>query len=103
MDTKEIKLKYPIPIPQEGGGTIQCSILTLSRLKAKHLKLLPKGFLASKGEIEPEELMPLIAGLSNIPESAIDEIDVIEDLPLISEALESFLGESQKIGEKSSG
>lgn len=102
MDSKEIKLKYPIPVPKEGGGDILCNIITLGRLKAKHLKLLPEGFMEEEGKISPHEVIPLIAGLADIPESAADEIDMI-DIIIIAEELENFLSMSLENGESSSG
>lgn len=99
MDEKVVKLKYSIPIPKEGGGTVNVNELTLGRLKAKHFKLLPKDFMANEGQIEPAALIPLLAGIADIPESAADEID-IEDLMEVAESLQSFLGEFLGTGKK---
>lgn len=96
---KVVQLKYSIPIPKQGGGTINVFELNLSRLKAKHLKALPKGFTGKAGEVEPAELIPLIAAIADVPESSIDEMD-LEDLMKFAEDLESFLEESLVIGKK---
>lgn len=97
MDVKTIELKYPIPVEKEGGGTVDVSVLKLGRLKAKHLRVLPKGFAAQEGNVEPAELIPLIAAIADIPESSADEMDV-EDLIVFAEALEDFLGKSLMTG-----
>ena len=99
MEEKIVKLKYSIPIPKEGGGVVNTNELKLGRLKAKHLRLLPDNFMETEGELNPGDVIPLIAGLANIPESAADEIDMA-DLEGVAEALQSFLGESLKTGEK---
>ena len=100
MDTKPIELKYPIPVKLENGTETEVNVLQLQRLKAKHLKLLPKGFGIGEGKIEPSEIIPLIAGLANISMESAGEIDVVEDLTAIAEELESFLLQSQEDGKK---
>ena len=99
MDEKIVKLKYSIPIPKEGGGTVNTNELRLGRLKAKHLRLLPKDFAEKEGKLEASAIIPLIAGLANISESSADEID-IEDLMKIADDLESFLEGFLEDGEK---
>ena len=99
METKPIKLKYSIPILKEGGGTSTTNEIIIGRLKAKHLKLLPKDFADNEGKLSPAEIIPLIAGLANISMGSADEID-LEDLETIAEGLESFLSASLKTGEK---
>jgi len=98
-DYKTIILKYPIPVPKEGGGTVEVSTLKLGRLKAKHLKALPKAFAEREGQVEPSELIPLIAAITEVPESSIDEMDM-EDLMTFAENLEDFLGGSLATGKK---
>ena len=101
-DTNEkiIELKFPIPVPKEGGGIVQVSQLKIGRFKTKHLKALPKRFGSEDGEeVEPAELIPLIAAITELPESSVDEID-LEDLLKISEDLEKFLAESLQTGKK---
>ena len=86
-----IKLNHSIPIPTE-SGTVQCNEIELGRLKTKHLKLLPKGFtkMADKGEIEPTALLPIIAGVTGLPEESVDEID-FEDLFIIADKINELL------------
>ena len=96
---KIVKLKWPIPIPQKDSNPIMTNELRIGRFKAKHFKLLPKGFAEDGGNISPEDIIPLIAGLANIPESAADELDM-EDIPEVAEALQSFLLASQATGKK---
>ncbi len=99
MDEKIIKLKFSIQVPQEDGSTIDVSQLRIGRLKAKHLKALPKGFVAREGEIEPAELIPLIASIADIPESSAEEMD-LEDLLVFAEELEDFLESALQTGKK---
>jgi len=99
MEKKIVKLKYSIPIPQENGEFISTNELKFGRLKAKHLKLLPTNFMENEGQLSPADILPLIAGLAEIPESAADEID-ISDLAEVAESLQGFLGESLEIGKK---
>ncbi len=97
MEKNEIKLKYPITV----NGTAGVSILTMSRLKTKHLKLFPEDFLKAIGGAESErqeitlaiipKLIPLIASLLGMTEEDADEIDVT-DLMAISERMGRLLG-----------
>ena len=95
-----VELKHPIPVKKEGGGTVEVSKLTFGRVKLKHLRLLPDTFY-EEGKLVPTEMIPLIAGLADIPNESADEID-LEDLVTIGEKLESFFGKSLEIGKKSS-
>lgn len=101
-DTKVINLKHAIPNPNLEEEWI--TSLTLGRLKAKHLKLLPKEFFEGDEEgekrLSPTVLVPLVAALANITEDQSGEIDLIDDLPVIGEALQDFLQKSLEIGKK---
>ena len=99
MQEKIVKLKHSIPIPQKNGEDLTTNELKLGRLKAKHLRLLPSDFIENAGDLSPADILPLIAGLANLPETSIDEID-LEDLTGVAEALQVFLGESLEIGKK---
>ena len=99
MQEKIVKLKHSIPIPQKNGEDLTTNELKLGRLKAKHLRLLPSDFIENAGELSPADILPLIAGLANLPETSIDEID-LEDLTGVAEALQVFLEESLEIGKK---
>ena len=96
---KELTLKYSIPIPTEGGGVAEVNKLKMGRLKLKHLRLLPENFVEKEGKIEPKAMIPLIAGIMDIPEEAAGEID-FEDIDDIANALLSFLAESPLTGKK---
>jgi hypothetical protein len=96
---KTITLKYPIPVPKDGGGMVDVSTLRVGRLKAKHLRALPPSFTERKGEVEPAELIPLIAALVELPECSIDEMD-ISDLEVFAGELENFLEGSLVTGKK---
>jgi len=60
---------------------------------------LPSNFIENAGDLSPADILPLIAGLANLPETSIDEID-LEDLTGVAEALQVFLEESLEIGKK---
>lgn len=106
--SKKIELIHSIPVPvgnkEEGTQKImQVSVITLIRLKAKHLKLLPKDFKTRAEEMEAHELLPLLAGLSELPLESIEEIDAIDDLPKVAQELTNFLDQSPVTGKKVSG
>jgi hypothetical protein len=104
---KTIKLEYPLmvmdPDAPEGERMKEVRELTLGRLKAKHLRLMPESMFDDGGEsVKPHDVMPLIAGLANIPLETVEEMDVA-DLMKVGEALGSFLSDSLQTGKKSSG
>ena len=102
----EFVLEYPIPLKDKRNGNItQVKALYLSRIKAKHMRLFPKEMLLGKSEnMSPVEMIPLIAGLSDLPVRCIDELD-FSDLMKLAEVLEKLLGEfgSPETGSKNSG
>lgn len=93
MTEQKITLKYPITV--NGKETVD---LTVSRLKTKHLKLLPKEFLRKIGgskqkltlEILPE-MIALFAALLGITEEEAGEIG-IDDLMSVADAVGNLLG-----------
>ena len=101
-----VKLTYPIPVPKEGGGTVMVNSLSFGRVKAKHLKLLPKSLFREGGvdNMAPHEMFPLIAALAGVPKKSIEEID-IDDLDPIIEGAIKLMGkfQSQTNGKKLSG
>jgi len=94
-----VELKHSIPIKKADGGTVEVSQLKMGRLKLKHLRLLPKDFTEKEGKVAPAELIPLIAGVADIPIESADEID-IEDIEAIVEGLMSFLADFLQTGKK---
>lgn len=94
MENK-IKLEHPIIVKTDNGSDISCNEISLGRFKVKHLKLLPKDFASKskKGDVEVSVLIPLIAGLTNLKEEEVDEID-IEDLYKIVDQLQDFFGDT---------
>lgn len=105
-ENKIIKLKYPVPLKTKKDGVdvdIKVYEIVLGRIKAKHLKLLPKGAFDNDEDINlnPNEMLPLIAGMSNLPLETVEEIDA-EDLGEIGEALSDFLSQSLGTGKTSS-
>lgn len=93
-ETKKIKLQYPVTIKQEDGSKQTYEEITISRLKNRHLKMLPKNFMDSGGKITPDKLSKIISVIANVPEDVAEEIDV-EDTWRIIEQLESFFGVTQ--------
>jgi len=93
----KIKLEYPIPV-ESNGGLVEVSSITLKRLKAKHFKKLPKAMFDGDGtNISPDEMIPLIAVLSDLEESSIEEMDAV-DLIKIGGKVGDFLSESLQTG-----
>ena len=98
-----VDLKYPIP----NGGEGMIHQLTFGRLKAKHLKAMPKEMMAAAAEgesmsITAAEMVPIIAAVAELTEEQAGEID-IEDLPAVAEVIADFFEQYQGIGLESSG
>lgn len=90
---KIVELKYPIVVDGKPVNELR-----FGRMKAKHIKLLPKEFYENEGKgINPSMVIILVAALCNIPESAADDID-IDDLANVGEALSTFLEKSLQTG-----
>lgn len=104
MDKKRIELKHPIKIPDANGNDIETNVLSLGSFKAKHLKLLPKGLYGKNKNvtINPYDMIPIIAGLAEIPVKSAEEL-YIGDLIHIVEEMEDFLGGFLETGNKFSG
>jgi hypothetical protein len=102
MKEKIVKLKYSIPYEVD-SKTINLSEITLRRMKAKDFKHLPKSLMRNEGKgIAAQDMLPLIAAISDLPLKTIEELD-IEDMINISKELEDFLAVSPESGEKLSG
>lgn len=93
MNKKTIKLEYSIPIKSEDGKEIQCSEISIGRVKAKHLKILPPEIFEEGVKISPAKVVDLIAVLADIPEESAGEIDIV-DLHKVAEELGDFLEKS---------
>lgn len=104
MDEKIIKLRRSIPV--KNNGIVQhVNEIKLGRFKVKHLKHIPKYLLEEDGkktDINPEDMIPLIAGLSDLSESAIGEIDLLDDFNNVMEGFTDFFDKylSQETGQK---
>ena len=87
MADKTLQLKYPVK--HDGKEYTE---LTFGRLKLKHLKILPTDFADkwANGEIEFQAIIPLLAGICNVPEEVIEEIDVESDMDVIAEGIKGF-------------
>ena len=103
MEDKKItiKLTYPIKVKSDNGQELEIDEIKIGRLKTGHLRALPEGFTkkALGNDIDPVDLIPLVAKISGLSEESVDEIDV-EDLFKIVEKLEVFLGTSRTRGKK---
>lgn len=94
-------LKYPILLKSGDGVETSVTEVTLGRMKAKHIKLLPPGFGDAATPIEPAVMLPLVAALSNLSIEIVEELDM-EDLLTLVEGIGDFLGanRSPQIGSK---
>jgi hypothetical protein len=90
----DIKLDYPIEVKSNNGQKVEMTSLRLGRLKAKHLKLLPKGLTKENAKVEGKDLIPIIAGLANITVTEAGELDMV-DLEKIAEKFEDITGKPQ--------
>ena len=100
----KIKLQYPIFIPGKDDKKIEINTITLGILKAKHLDAVPQSIFdmgeADEFKIKPQELLPLIAALADIPIESAQEI-AVKDLLKVGAELGNFLSDSlsQETGE----
>ena len=90
-----IELKIPIVIKNGKGTEKQINKIVLGRMKAKHLRLLPKNMVDEKGKnnIAPKDMLPIIGGLSGLSKSEVDEIDFV-DLMTIADEIMNIMGEA---------
>ena len=102
-EKKTITLKHSIPVPRgDGESDVMTNEITIGKMKVKHLKLMPKESLSGDStELDPMVLTKLLAGLADIPESAIDEMHV-DDFVEVSKQLVDFMGDFLQTGETSS-
>ena len=89
-----IKLDYPIPA-KIAGTEEDVSELVFGRLKAKHFKYFPKEMLnpeegAADKKYDPQEILPIVAGLTGLSEEAIGEIDLEEDFEKVMQGFTDF-------------
>ena len=90
-----VDLQYPIPVEGKDGKMIETTALTLTRIKAKHIKLLPESVFDpdTAANIRPTEMIPLIAGLAGISVESAEEIDLADLIKIGGEILPAFLSE----------
>lgn len=97
---RTVQLVYPI-IVEENGEEIKIKKITLRRLKLKHLKAIPKSLLEDTGEekkeVDPIDMIPIIAIATGLTEDQAGEID-LDDLVNVSEEVSYFLKESLQTG-----
>ena len=87
----EVKLETPIMVPGPGGKDIEMSKLQFpEKLTAAHVKHFPKAFVNGGSEIAPDEFVPFMAGLLELPPYVIDTID-FKDCLTIMGSLPGFL------------
>lgn len=85
-----VELEYPVVTKSAEGGEITISKITIGRMKAKHLKLLPSDIIKSKGNMDPAKMLPLIAAMAELSEEVIGEIDMNDVIKIVG-VMESFL------------
>lgn len=95
MDVKTITLAYPITV---GGETI--TEVIFRRPKAKDMRLIAR-VEALRGDIEKgtgqgaeaeaEAALLLIRAVSGLSEAEVEELDLFDDIPTLSEEAGSFL------------
>ncbi len=93
----KIDLQYPITTIKDGKEYNIVSV-EIGRLKAKHLKFLPKD------ADDIHSYIPLIANIANMEEGEAEELDVV-DLTTIAQELTQYLGKKKprRRGRKPSG
>lgn len=103
MDEKIITLKYPITTKDDKGNNVKLETIKVGRIKTKHLKMLPKSFMGEALKAQKEgntdnvnieiiDFLPLIAGITNLSENIIDELDFV-DLQEILQEVTDLVGE----------
>ena len=97
MSSTTVTLKYPVDIVSATGVKTTLTSVTLRRIKAKDLKFMP-----ADGDKSPAKMLPLIASLTGLDISTVEEID-LEDMNLIAESLVGFSTAFLKTGNLSSG
>jgi hypothetical protein len=102
---KNIELKYPIEIIV-GGKKTEIRFLTPSRLKMKHIELLPKSLMEksengnlsfSTTDMIPifNDLVPFLAAIFNVQIEEIKDID-FEDIENVLMALDEVFPKDEK-------
>ncbi len=92
-------LKYPLKEKNEQGQEVELKDIIIHRMKVKHLKLIPKEiyevreYKRKKSTINPDKLLPLIAALTGLTEKQLDEIDLVDLLPITDEVM-AIVGEA---------
>ena len=102
VHNKVIMLEWPFEVVDDKGEKKTIDRVILSRLKSKHLEVIPASLMKGKGKsVDPKEVLPLVAALCDLTKDQAGEID-FEDLVKIVEALEDFLADatSLKTGKK---
>lgn len=94
----EYTLKYPIELKTDKENEVTLiKTLKFTRLKTKHLKLLPESLFEKGGaELKVNEVIPLIGGLANISDEIMGEVDLIDLTSITKEILPTFLSNYQQ-------
>ena len=95
-----IKLKYPIEFKDEEGERVKITELEFGRMKAKHLRALPKEFFEAEGNVNTSVIVDIIQVISGISPEAAGELD-LDDIKTIGDNFENFFGEYLPAGETS--
>jgi hypothetical protein len=78
-----VPLTYPIMI-EEGGKQVQVYQLEITRLKVKHLRMLPSSFFDDTiTEMPPSDARLVVIAFTNLPAEKADEIDLKDAATII--------------------
>lgn len=79
-----INLKTPIMVPGPNGKDMEIDKLQFpSKLCAGHIKYFPKAFVNGGSEVQPDEVVPFLSGILEIPEHYLDQIDFVDTIAII--------------------
>lgn len=92
VEPTKVKLSVPISVAVDGGGNAAIiSEITIGRIKAKHMELIPQAVFDGR-TINPAKAFPLLAALTGMSVETLGEMDFV-DLTEIMGVAFSQLGE----------
>ena len=90
MEVKLIQLRCPL----DNNG-VMVKEIAITGIKAKHFKNIPDG--AFEKIKNPAAFIPIVANVTGLPESVVDEMDIADLLEVIA-AISDFLPGSPQTG-----
>lgn len=89
MSTRQPSQVHTLALPITiGGATI--TRVTIHRPKIRHLRAMRDGVRGNEAADQLDQSVALIAALSDLPEGAVEELD-LEDFEAISALIEGFM------------